>query len=52
MFMQRQPARPVSGAKAIALDERVTLARYRLFQLLALLLTAAFSLGLHFLFGR
>jgi hypothetical protein len=55
MFMQRQPGRPerpVSGAKAIALDQRATLARYRLFQLLALLFTAAFSLGLHLLFGR
>ena len=52
MFMQQQPRRTVSGAKAIALDQRVTLARYRLFQFLALLFTAALSLGFHLLFGR
>ncbi len=40
-----------SGAKAIALDERATIARYRL-QLLALILTAGFALGLHIVFGH
>jgi len=50
--MQQQPRRTTSGAKAIALDPRVTLARYRLFQLVALLLTAGVSLGLHLLLGR
>jgi choline-glycine betaine transporter len=52
MSMQQQPGRAVSGARAIALDQRVTFARYRLFQFLALLFTAALSLGLHLFFGR
>ncbi len=44
--------RPSSGSKAIALDAKTALIRYRLFQLLALILSAAFALGLHFIFGR
>lgn len=51
--MQRQQlTRRSSGSRAIALDERVKLARYRLLQFLALILSAAFALGLHFIFGR
>jgi hypothetical protein len=49
--MQQQNRRS-SGAKAIALDKRITLARYRLYLLLSLILSAAFAFGLHILFGR
>jgi hypothetical protein len=41
-----------SGAKAIALDNRAMVARYHILQFLALLLSAAFALGLHVLFGH
>jgi hypothetical protein len=41
-----------SGAKAIALDDRLLLTKIRLLQLLALLLSAAFALGLHQIFGH
>jgi hypothetical protein len=51
--MQKQSSvRRSSGAKAIALNERMMLARYRLLLLLSLLLSAAFSLELHLIFGR
>lgn len=49
---KQQVNRPSGGNKAIALDARTILARYRLFQLLALILSAAFALGLHLIFGR
>ncbi|HZO72759.1 MAG TPA: hypothetical protein VFB60_11195 [Ktedonobacteraceae bacterium] len=49
---KQQVNRPSSGNKAIALDARTMLVRYRLFQLLALILSAAFALGLHLIFGR
>lgn len=48
----QQQIRRSSGAKAIALDEREILARYRLLQLWALILTAASALGLRFIFGH
>ncbi len=41
-----------SGAKVIALDNRLLLTKIRLLQLLALLLSAAFALGLHQIFGH
>ncbi len=43
-----------SGARAIALDGREAIARYRLlkFQLLAAILSAGFAVGLHLIFGR
>lgn len=41
-----------SGAKAIALDQRAMVARYRLYMLLSIVLSAAFALGLHIVFGR
>jgi len=51
--MQEQSRnRRSSGAKAIALDTRVLMARYRLLQLMALLLSAALAVGLHFIFAR
>jgi hypothetical protein len=43
--------RPSSGARAIALDPKVMLAHYRLSLLISLILSAAFALGLHIIFG-
>ena len=44
--------RQSSGAKAIAIDNRLLLMRYRLLQLLALILGAATALGLRFIFAH
>ena len=41
-----------SGAKAIAIDNRLLLTKIRLLQLLALILSAAFALGLHLIFAH
>ena len=41
-----------SGAKAIAIDNRVLLTKIRLLQLLTLILSAAFALGLHLIFAH
>ena len=50
--MQGQQIRRSSGAKAVALDTRAMLVRYRLLQVMALLLSVTFALGLHLIFGR
>ena len=51
--MQRQNyVRQSSGAKAIAIDNRLLLMKYRLLQLLALILGAATALGLRFIFAH
>ena len=51
--MQKQSSvRRSSGAKAVALHEHVMLARYRLILWISLLLSAAFALELHLVFGR
>ena len=51
-----QNPRPVqrssSGAKAISIDQRAIIARYRILSLIALLLSAGFALGLHIVFGH
>lgn len=48
--MQKQPVtRPSSGSKAIALDNRKILRKYRLYQLLVLIGGAATSIALHFI---
>ena len=41
-----------SGAKAITIDERAIAARYRALQIVAVLLTAGFALGLRLVFGH
>lgn len=41
-----------SGAKAIALDNRLLLTKIRSLQLLAVALSAAFALGLHLIFAH
>jgi hypothetical protein len=52
-IMQKQDyVQQKSGAKAIALDNRLLLTKIRLLQLLALILSAAFALGLHLIFAR
>ena len=50
----QQPPRKQSphGAKAIALDRDIIIARDRLFLLISMILAAAFALGLHIIFGR
>jgi hypothetical protein len=51
--MQKQNyVRQSSGAKAIAIDNRSLLMKYRLLQLLALILGAATALGLRFIFAH
>jgi hypothetical protein len=51
--MQKQNyVRPSSGSKAIALDNRLLLIKYRLLLLLTLILGAATTVGLHFIFAR
>jgi hypothetical protein len=55
MNMDKQPqVRRSSGARAIAIDGREIIARYRILklQLLAAILAAGFALGLHLIFGR
>jgi hypothetical protein len=51
-MQEQQYVRQSSGAKAIAIDNRLTLAKYRLLQLLAILLGAATALGLHQIFAH
>ena len=50
--MQQRQKRSISGAKAIALDEKVIFARYRLSILLSVLGSAAFALLLQIIFSR
>jgi hypothetical protein len=44
--------RQFSGAKAVALDNRLLLMKYRLYLLLTLILGAATALGLHYIFAH
>ncbi len=44
--------RRTSGAKAITIDQRAIIAQYRVLQIIAVLLSAGFALGLHFVFGH
>ena len=51
--MQKQHyVRQSSGAKAIAIDNRLLLLKYRLLQLLALIAGAATAVSLHFIFSH
>ncbi len=51
--MQKQnPVRRSSGAKAIALDNRLQLMKYRLLLLVTLIVGGATTVGLHFIFAR
>ena len=48
----RDYVRQNSGALAIRIDNRLFLTRIRILQFLAVLLSAAFALGLHLIFAR
>jgi len=51
--MQKQHyVRQSSGAKAIAIDNRVELMKYRLLQLTALIIGAASAIALRFIFAH
>jgi hypothetical protein len=52
MMQEQNYVQQKSGAKALALDDRIFLTKIRLLQLLALTLSAAFALGLHQIFAR
>lgn len=49
-MQKQQVTRPSSGSKAIALDNRKLLRKYRLYQLLVLIAGAATTIALHFIF--
>ena len=51
-MQQQHYVRQSSGAKAIAIDKRLLLLRYRLLQLMALVLGVASAIGLHYIFAR
>jgi hypothetical protein len=51
--MQKQNyVRESSGAKAVAIDNRLLLMKYRLLLLLTLILGTATTLGLHYIFAH
>ena len=51
--MQKQDyVQQSSGAKAIAIDTRLLLLKYRLLQLLVVVLGAATAIGLYFIFAH
>ncbi len=52
MDTKQPPRRHGSGAKAIALDENVQLARYRLYLLASALFSGMLALTLHFILGH
>ncbi len=52
LMQNTRETRSTSGAKAIALDERAKMARYRLYLLLSLLSSAGLSIGIHLILGR
>lgn len=52
MMQEQNYVQQKSGAKALALDDRIFLTKIRLLQLLALTLSAAFALSLHLIFAR
>ena len=49
-MQKHNDARSSSGAKAIAIDNRLLLMKYRLLLLLTLILGGAAALGLHLIF--
>jgi len=51
-MQQNNYVRQSNGSKAIAIDVVALRIRYRLLQLLALILGAASALGLHYIFAR
>jgi hypothetical protein len=51
-MQNQQVTRPSSGSKAIALDNRKILRKYRLYQLLVLIGGAATTIALRFIFAH
>jgi hypothetical protein len=49
-MQKRNDVRRSSGAKAVVIDNRLLLMKYRLLLLLTLILGAVTALGLHFIF--
>ena len=52
MMQKQNDVRESSGAKAVALDNRSLLMKYRLLLLLTLILGSATSIGLHYIFAH
>jgi hypothetical protein len=52
LMQKTRETRSTSGAKAIALDERAKMARYRLYLLISLLSSAGLAMLIHILLGR
>lgn len=50
--MSENSARPRTGSKAIAIDERAQIAKIRLLLFMSILLSAGLAFVLHILFGR
>ena len=50
--VQQRQKRSLSGAKAIALDEKMTFAHYRLSLLLSIFGSAVFAVVLHIIMGH
>jgi hypothetical protein len=51
-MQERDNVQQKSGVKALTMDSRLFLTRIRILQFLALILSAAFALGLHLIFAR
>ena len=49
---ERENVKHKSGAQVKAIDNRLFLTRIRILQLLAVILSTAFALGLHLIFAR
>lgn len=49
---ERENVKHNSGTQVKAIDHRLLLTRIRILQLLAVILSAAFALGLHLIFAR
>jgi hypothetical protein len=52
MQQEQQYYHRPSGAKALALDQRIIIVRYRLLQFLALILSAGVAIGIRIFFGH
>ena len=51
-MLEQENVKQKSGAQIKAIDNRLFLTRIRILQFLALILSAAFALGLHLIFAR
>ena len=51
-LQEQQVTRPANGSKAVAIDNRKILRKYRLYQLLVLIGGAVSAIGLHLIFAH